>query len=470
MQVTETLSDGLKRNYTVVLPVADLESRRTERLTTLGKTLRLPGFRPGKVPMPIVKQRYGTAVSAEILEESVSDATQKVLSERGLRPAQQPKVDLVTENPTAMKSDLEFTLALELLPDIVLPDFSTIELTRIKAEVAPEEIDKALEQIAKFNHTLEPIPPEAIEARGHGAAAGEVLTIDYAGSIDEVPFEGGTGTDVPVEIGGTGFIPGFAEQLEGARPDEARTLNVTFPENYGKAELAGKAAKFDVTVKALSTQIIPPIDDELAKKLGAEDLAAVRAMITSRQQQEYDGITRMRLKKALLDALTGIVDFPVPASIADQEFEQIWQQFEAARKAGTEDEEDKTKDEDTLKAEYRLIAERRVRLGLLLAEIGRINNITVSDQELDRALYQRAMQYPGQEAQMLEFFRKYPQLNKSVRGKTAGGQSCRFCPGTGHDHRCCRQPGRTGEGPRGGNNVGRARTRGDAAPAGRTAR
>jgi trigger factor len=416
MQVTETLSDGLKRNYTVVLPVADLESRRTERLTTLGKTLRLPGFRPGKVPMPIVKQRYGTAVSAEVLEESVNEATQKVLSERGLRPAQQPKVDLVTENPTALTSDLEFTVTLELLPDIVLPDFGTIELTRIKAEVAPEAVDKALEQIAKFNHTLEPIPAETLAARETGAAAGEFLTIDYAGMIDGVLFEGGTGTDTPVEIGGTGFIPGFAEQLEGARPGETRTINVTFPENYGKAELAGKAATFDITVKQLSTEIIPPIDDDLAKKLGADDLAAVREMVTSRQQQEYDGLSRLRLKKALLDALTGLAEFPVPASITDQEFDQIWQQFEAARAAGTQDEEDKAKDDDTLKAEYRAIAERRVRLGLLLAEIGRVNNITVTEPELNRALYQRAMQYPGQEAQMLEFFRKYPQLTNSVRG------------------------------------------------------
>ena len=416
MQVTETLSDGLKRNYTVVLPVADLESRRTERLTTLGKTLRLPGFRPGKVPMPIVKQRFGTAVSAEVLEESVNEATQKVLNERGLRPAQQPKVDLVTENPTALAGDLEFTVALELLPDIVLPDFGAIELTRVKAEVAPEAVDKALEQIAKFNHTLEPIPAETIEARGHGAATGEILTIDYEGKIDGVPFEGGKGEATQVEIGGSGFIPGFAEQLEGARPGESRTINVTFPEDYGKAELAGKAATFDITVHQLSTEIIPPIDDELAKKLGATDLAAVRDMVTSRQQQEYDGVSRIRLKKALLDALSKLVDFPVPASIADQEFEQIWQQFEKARTDGTQDEEDKTKDDDTLKAEYRTIAERRVRLGLLLAEIGRVNAIAVTEQELDRALYQRAMQYPGQEMQMLEFFRKYPQLTNSVRG------------------------------------------------------
>jgi trigger factor len=387
-----------------------------ERLTTLGKTLRLPGFRPGKVPMPIVKQRFGTAVSAEVLEESVSEATRKVLSERGLRPAQQPKVDLVTENPTALASDLEFKMELELLPDIALPDFGAIELTRIKAEVASEAVDKALEQIAKFNHTLEPITAEALDARGHGAAANEVVTVDYEGKIDGVPFEGGTGTDVPVELGGDGFIPGFAKQLEGARPGENRTLNVTFPDDYGTAELAGKPVTFDITVKQVSTQTIPPVDDDLAKKLGADNLAAVREIIVGRQQQEYDTITRERLKRQLLDALSSLANFPVPRSIADQEFEQIWQRFEAARKAGTQDEEDKSKDDDTLKSEYRAIAERRVRLGLLLAEIGRANNITVSDQELDRALYQQAMQYKGQEMQMLELLRKYPPASNAVRG------------------------------------------------------
>jgi trigger factor len=416
MQVTETLSDGLKRNYTVVLPVADLESRRTERLASLGKTLKLPGFRPGKVPMPIVKQRYGNAVSAEILEESVNEATQKVVNDRGFRPAQTPKVAMVTENPVALAADLEFSVELELLPDIALPDFAGIELTRFKSEVAAEAVDKALEQIAKFNADLAPVPAEEIEARGHGAVTGEVLIVDYAGKIDDVLFEGGTGTDTKVELGGEGFIPGFAEGLDGAKPGEIRSVNATFPENYGKAELAGKAAVFDITVKSVNKQTVPPVDDELAKKLGLEDLAAVREAISGRQQQEYDGLTRMRLKKSLLDALSNLADFPVPPSIADQEFEQIWQQLDAARKAGNEDAEDKGKDEETLRAEYRAIAERRVRLGLLLAEIGRINNISVSDRELQGALWQRAMQYPGQEQQMMDFFQKYPQLTNSVRG------------------------------------------------------
>ena len=411
MQVTETLSDGLQRGYTVVLPLADLDARRTERLTTLGKTLRLPGFRPGKVPFPIVKQRYGSAVSAEVVQDSMSEATQKVLSDRGLRPAQQPKIEMVTTDPVALTGDLEFKMELELLPDIVLPDFSAIEITRQKAEVADDVIQATLEQLAKSHHTLEPITEE-----GHAAATGEVVTIDYAGTIDGVAFQGGTGTDMPVELGGTGFIPGFAEGLDGAKVGENRQLNVTFPENYGNAEVAGKAAVFDVTVKQISTQVVPPIDEELAKKAGFETLDRLKDAIKARHQSEYDNMSRLRAKKDLMDALQKLIDFPVPPSILKQEFDMIWQQLETARKNGTEDEEDKGKDDETLKADYGKIAERRVRLGLLLAEIGKINNIVVTDQELDGALYRQAMQFPGQEMQMLELFRKYPQLTNNVRG------------------------------------------------------
>jgi trigger factor len=416
MQVTETLSDGLKRGYTVVLRVADLDARRTERLASISKSLRLPGFRPGKVPMPIVRQRFGKDVSAEVLQESVNEATQQVLSERGLRPVRAPKVDMVTENPIALASDLEFKLEMELMPEFTMPDFSTIQLTRYKAEVPSDTVDKALQQIAKYNRTLEPLSAETLEARGHGAANGEIVTIDFEGKIDGEPFEGGKGTDMQVEIGGDGFIPGFAEQLEGALPGETRVLNVTFPENYGKADLAGKPAAFDATVKQVSSQAIPAIDDDLAKKVGAGNLGAVKEIIVARQQEELESASRLRLKKELLDALAGMVFFPVPESLLNQEFDQIWRQFEQARKAGTQDEEDKSKDEETLKAEYRAIAERRIRLGLLLAEIGRQNNIAVTEQEVTRGIIQRAMQYPGQESQMMELYRKYPHLIDSVRG------------------------------------------------------
>ena len=420
MQVTETLSEGLKRGFTVVVPAQDIETRRTERLTDLGKTLRLPGFRPGKVPLPIVRQRYGNAVTAEVLEEQVSKATEQVLTERKMRPAQTPKIDLVSKiepGPGAAK-DLEFKVEFELLPDITLPDFGVLNLVRRKAEVAPELIDKALAEMAARNRTLVEIPPEELAARSDnpGAAAGEVLTIDFIGKIDDKPFPNGAGNDIEVELGGTGFIPGFADQLAGMQPGENRTIAVTFPAEYANKELAGKAATFDITVKKLSRALVPAVDEELAKKLAFDDLAELRKVMGDRFQREYDALSRVRLKRELLDALAGHVNFDAPQGMVDQEFEQIWQRLEAERKEGRLDEDDKDKDEATLRADYRAIAERRVKLGLVLAEIGRANAIVVAPEELTRAKRAEAARYPGREAQMMEFFSKYPQAENSLRG------------------------------------------------------
>ena len=415
MQVTETLSDGLKRAYTVVVPAADIETKRAARLANLGKTLSLPGFRPGKVPTTVVRQRYGTAVNAEVLEESVTEATQQVLTERGLRPALQPKVDVVSLDATGgADKDLEFKVELELLPEITLPDFGTIQLTRMKVEAAPETVDKALADIAQRNRTLEAIPPEELGDRG--AAQGEVLTVDYVGRIDGTEFPGGTGKDIEVEIGGTGFIPGFSEQLEGMKPGESRTIEVNFPADYGVPALAGKAASFEVTAHALSRAVVPALDDELAKKLGFDDLAAMREMVTRRVQHEYDQLARLRLKRELLDALAEVTRFASPEGMVEQEFNQIWQRLEADRQADRLDEDDKGKDEETLKADYRAIAERRVRLGLLLAEIGRANSITVAQDEMTRAMRAEAMRYPGQEQKVFEFFRQNPRATDTLRG------------------------------------------------------
>jgi trigger factor len=419
MQVTETLSEGLKHGFIVVVPGADIEARRTARLTDLGRTLRLPGFRPGKVPLPVVRQRYGMAVTAEVLEESVNEATQKMLSERNLRPAQTPKIDLVSVDTGAGAArDLEFKIEFEALPEIALPDFGQIALVRRKAEVLAEKVDETLAEMAKRNRTLDGITPDELAARTDrpGAAAGEVLTIDYIGKIDDVAFPGGTGTDTPVELGGnSGFIPGFAEQLEGTQPGDSKTIAVTFPEDYGNKELAGKAATFDVTVKNLSRPVVPSAD-ELATKLAFDDAAELRRMIEQRIQREYDSLSRLRLKRELLDALSERVDFTSPQGMIDQEFEQIWQRLEAERKEGRLDEDDKDKDEATLRADYRAIAERRVKLGLALAEIGRVHGITVSAEELTHAKRAEASRFPGQEAQMMEFFRKYPQAEHSLRG------------------------------------------------------
>jgi trigger factor len=415
MQVTETLSEGLKRGFTVVVPGAEVEGKRQARLTEIGRTMNLPGFRPGKVPLSIVRQRYGTAVTGEVLEQTVNDATRDLLAERGMRSATQPKVDLVRgpldeKGAGAAGTDLEFTVEFELLPEIAAPDLGDLSLTRLKAEPDAETIDKALADIAKRQRSF-----ETIDER-RGATHGDVLTVDFVGMVDGVAFDGGTASDVNVEIGGAGFIPGFAEQIEGLAPGEERTINVTFPEEYQAAELAGKAATFQVTAKALKRPIDPELNDDLAKTLGFDGLEQVRDAIRQQVQQEYDQLSRMRIKRELLDALSEKADFPAPEGMVESEFSAIWQRVEADRKEGRQDDEDKDKDDETLRADYRRIAERRVRLGLLLAEIGRSANIAVTQEEMVRAMRAEAGRYPGQEQMVIDFFRKNPQAAETLRG------------------------------------------------------
>jgi trigger factor len=407
MQVTETLSEGLKRAYTVVVSAADIETKRSKRLVEIGKNLRLPGFRPGKVPMPVVRQRFGTAVRAEVLEESVQEATQQVLTDRGLRPAMQPKVDVVSLEET---KDLEFNVQLELLPEVPMPDFSAIELTRPRAEPTQESLEAALGEIAARQREL------VLTQYLHPAEKGDFLTVDFIGRVDGVPFPGGAGTDMDIEVGGGGFIPGFTDQIEGMNVGDTRTIDVTFPEEYGTKDLAGKAATFEITVKALKMAVIPPVDDALASKIGFENLEDLRQALSRRMQTEYDQLSRLRIKRQLLDALAAHAHFSVPESLADSEFAQIWQRVEADRTQGQVDADDAGKDDDTLKAEYRAIAERRVRLGLLLAEIGRQNAIVVGPDEMSRAMRTEAGRYPGQESMVMEFFRKNPNAAETLRG------------------------------------------------------
>ena len=407
MQVTETLSEGLKRGFAITVPAADIEDKRTKRLDEIGKTVKLPGFRPGKVPMAVVRQRYGSAVMSEVLEESVNSATQQVLTDRGLRAANQPKVDVTSLDEA---KDLEFTVELELLPEIAMPDFAGLSLSRLKATPSDEAIDKAVEEIARRQREMEPVTED------RGAQSGDTLTVDFIGKVEDVAFPGGTGSDMAVELGGAGFIPGFWEGMVGMRPGEERQINVNFPEEYHAKELAGKAATFDITAKKLEQPKPAALDDSLAEKLGFENMDELRKLITQQIQREYDGLTRMRIKRELLDALAAKADFAVPESMVEPEFAQIWTRVEADMKAGKLDDEDKDKDEDTLKAEYRVIAERRVRLGLLLSEIGRANGIQVGSDEMTRAMRTEAQRYPGQEQQVMEFFRKNPQAADSLRG------------------------------------------------------
>jgi len=407
MQVTETLSEGLKRGYSVVVPMADVESKRTAKLTEIGKTVRLPGFRPGKVPMTVVRQRYGTAIMSEVLEESVNSATQQVLTDRGLRAAAQPKVDVTSVDD---KADLQFNVEVELLPEVPMPDFGALSLTRVRAEPAPEAIDKALNEIAARQRELEPVTED------RGAQIGDTLTVDFVGKVNGEPFAGGTGTGMAAELGGTGFIPGFSEGMVGMKPGEQRQIEVTFPAEYHAKELAGQPATFDLTATALQQHKPMPIDDALAVKLGFENLDDLRALIAQQIQREYDQMSRMRIKRDLLDSLAKGAEFMVPDSMVEGEFTAIWQRVEADLKAGKGDTEDKDKDEATLKAEYRSIAERRVRLGLLLSEIGRTNGIQVAPDEMTRAMRTEAGRYQGQEAQVMEFFRKNPQAAENLRG------------------------------------------------------
>ncbi|GAN67703.1 trigger factor [Acetobacter orleanensis] len=409
MQVTDTLTEGLKRGFTITIPAAELAEKRDARLKEVAANLTLPGFRPGKVPVSVARQRHGDAVRAEVLEQAVSDALRAVLEERGLRPAGQPQVELVSGQDDDGK-DLEFKVETEILPEITVPDLSDLSLTRLKAVASDEAVDKILADVAKRQRTFETV--EDVRP----AVMGDVVSVDFVGKRDGVPFDGGTAQDVNVEIGGEGFIPGFAEQIEGMKPGEEKIITVTFPENYGAEELAGKEATFDITVKELKKPVDAPIDDELAKLLGFETLDQLRDLVRKQIEGEYDQLSRLRIKRELLDALATKTDFQAPQGMVDAEFEQIWQRVEADRKAGQLDDEDKDKDEDTLRADYRKIAERRVKLGLLLAEIGRKNAITVTQDELGRAMRAEAMRYQGQEKEVFTFFQNNPQAVESLRG------------------------------------------------------
>ena len=409
MQVTETLSEGLKRGFNVVLPASDIDAKREKRLAEVAKTVNLPGFRPGKVPMSVVKKRFAGSVTAEILEESVNEATGKIFTDRNLRTAAQPKIEVVSIEDG---KDVEFTIQAELLPEIALPDFAGIELTRLKAEPDAESIDKTLSEIGKRQQSFVDLTGDDVVP----AEVGHTLVVDYVGKIGDEAFQGGTGNDASVELGGSGYIPGFAEGMVGMKPGEVRTINVTFPAEYGAKELAGKDATFEITAKALKKAIPVELNDEFAATMGFENLEDVRKAISSSMQREFDQASRLRIKRELLDALAGLVSFPVPESMLEAEFGQIWQRIEQDRAGGQVDDEDAGKDEETLKTEYRAIAERRVRLGLLLAEIGRANNISVTPDELNRAMFREAQRYPGQEKMVIEFFRKNPQAAESLRG------------------------------------------------------
>ena len=402
MQVTELSAEGLKHQFKIVVPSSELTSKIDERLAEMAKTAALPGFRPGKVPVSLLKKQYGQALFGEAVEAAVNTSTAKAIEDRGLKPALQPRVDL---KQLEEGKDVEFEVVVEVLPEIGALDFSGVELERLKAEVPEKDIDEALERIAKANREQKPVDPP------RPAQKGDAIKLDFVGSVDGVEFPGGAAQDYVLEIGSGSFIPGFEDQLVGAEVDKPVDVKVTFPAEYGAPELAGKDAVFKCTVKEVLEFVDKPADDELAKKNNFENLEAMRKAIGERIGQDYTQISRTMIKRQLLDKLADTHKFAVPEGLVESEFNAIWQRIEEAKKNGQKVEED----EDKMRKEYRDIAERRVRLGLLLADVGRSNSIDVTPEELNQAAMREAMRYQGQERQVLEYFSKNPEMKDQLR-------------------------------------------------------
>jgi len=406
MQVTQTAVDGLKHEFKVVLPAKDIEAKIDHRLSELGREVRVPGFRPGKVPLAVLKKRYGDAVLGEVVERAVSDSSAQAIMEKGLRPALQPKVEITA---FARGNDLEYKLAIEVLPQIDPMDFTKLELERPVAEATDDEVEASLARLASQAKRTEPAPA------GHKTRKGDVLVIDYKGAVADEPIPGGEAEGQYIALGSNQFIPGLEAQLEGLEAGESRDLDVTFPDDYSAEKLRGKKARFAVTVKEVRTPVESKVDDELAKAMGLDDLAALRKSVRERMEREYAELSRLRLKRALLDALASAHKFSVPSGMVDLEFAQIWRQVEESGKRGELDPADAAKSEEELKADYRAIAERRVRLGLLLSEVGQRHNITVAPEEVNRAMIEEARRFPGQERRVLEYFKNTPAAVAQLR-------------------------------------------------------
>jgi trigger factor len=406
MQITETNTDGLKREFKVVIPAGDVQQRVDKRLVQLGGRLKLPGFRPGKVPMPVLKQRYGQSVMGEVLEQAISDSSSKLLSERGLRPAGQPRIEIISG---ADKGDLEFSMAVELIPDIQVMDFSGVKLERLAVDVPDQEVEQAIERMAQRFRKTQPL------AEPRPAQTDDVVVVDFVGKVDGKEFAGGAANDYHLQLGSGFFIPGFEDKLVGASAGEQRTVAVTFPAEYPRAEVAGREAVFDVTVKDVRELAPLSIDDTLAQDMGAKDLADLRDSVRKNLAGEYAALSRTRLKRQLLDVLAEGHRFEAPAGLVETEFTAIWNQIEADRQLGRLDPEDANKSDDDLKKEYREIAVRRVKLGLLLSEVGRLNNVQVSSDEIGRAMMSEARRFPGQERKVIEYYQKTPQAMIQLR-------------------------------------------------------
>jgi trigger factor len=412
MQVTETGAAGLKREYRVVVPATDLEARVNERIDDLKGRVQLRGFRPGKVPVSHLKKLYGKSAMAEVIEAAVREANSKIVSDRGLKLATEPKVVLPSEDGAVEgviegKSDLAYTVEMEIVPPITLMDFKAMKLDRLRADVTDAEVDQALQALAEQNRPF--------VAKADGAANGDRATISFQGTMDGKPFENGSGEDVPILLGSGRFIPGFEENLIGAKTSESRTFDIKFPENYPAAALAGKDATFAVTVKAVEAPGEVTLDDDFAKSLGLDSLSKLRDALRERIEREHTAASRQKLKRALLDQLDEHHKFEPPPSLVEQEFNNVWSAIENDLKQQNRTFADEGTTEEKAREDYRAIAERRVRLGLVIAEIGEKNNINVTEEQLRAAVMEQVRQLPGREQQVWDYYRNNPGALAALR-------------------------------------------------------
>lgn len=414
MQVTETLSEGLKHEFKISVPASDLDAKAGAKLVDLKDKVRLNGFRPGKVPVTHLKKVYGRSVMAETIDQTIRDANTQLFSERGFKLATEPKITMPTEQAEVEellngKTDLTYTVAIEVVPSIALADFKTFQVEKPVADVSDSDVDEAIKRIADTNRGY------ADKGEGAKAASGDRVTINFKGTINGEAFEGGAGEGIQVAIGSNTFIPGFEEQLIGIGVNETRTLKVTFPKNYMSEKLAGEPAEFETTATLIEAPQDLTIDDEFAKTLGLESLDKLREAARERLVAEYATATRQRVKRALLDRLDEAHRFEAPPSLVDEEFNLMWNSVKAEMDSAGKTFADEDTTEEKAKEEYRNIADRRVRLGLVLSEIGEKNKITVTDDEVGRAVIERARSMPGREKEVWDYYRSNAQALAQLR-------------------------------------------------------
>jgi trigger factor len=412
MQITEVLNEGLKRGIKVTVPVKDMEQRLSEKLADASSKVKINGFRPGHVPVSHVRKMYGKSFMAELVNEIINNSAKTIPGERGEKAAMQPEIEMTEDEKEAAqilegKADFVFSLTYEVLPKIEISDVTSIEITRPIVEISDAEVEEQVRKVADSARTY--------QSKAGKAANGDRVTIDYLGKVDGVAFDGGKDEGANLVLGSNQFIPGFEEQLVGVKAGDEKEIKVTFPKDYGAANLAGKDATFEIKVSEVSKADDLVIDDELAKKLGIESADRLRTVIREQIESQYGTQTRQKVKRQLLDALDSSYQFESPSKLVDAEFNNIWTQItKELEQAGRTFADEETTEEEA-KADYRKLAERRVRLGLVLSEIGQQSNVEVTEQELQRALYDQVRRYPGQEKQIYDFFKGNPDAVASLR-------------------------------------------------------